>query len=392
MEPRRSDRSAGTAVGITSCGEYDPDLVYRALRQAAELAGEPDVRDKTVLLKPNILFDAPPEKALTTHPVFLEAAVRMVRDLGAGRVLVGDSPGLQKPGFTGKNSLLGPAAEKAGARWVDFTAGKTTLSCPGGKAAKQFAVTDAVLEADCIISLPKLKTHQLMFFTGAMKNLFGLIPSLMKSPYHVRFPGREEFAAMLVDLNEAVMADYAFMDGIIGMEGPGPGSGTPRQIGLVMASPNLLAMDIAASAVIGYPPLDIPVNREALSRGIWLKGISDIEYPGLDPASVKIPDFEKIPVKKAKNQLLELILPRPYRKFREALAPRPEVLHSECLRCGDCMRICSAKAISFRDVNGEKQISFNYRKCIRCYCCHEICPAKAIEIRKTRIGDFFGKK
>ncbi|MDL2229480.1 DUF362 domain-containing protein [Treponema sp. OttesenSCG-928-L16] len=370
-------------VGITSCGGYEFSDLYRAVREAAEQAGELDVKGKRVLLKPNILFDAAPEKALTTHPVFLEAVIRLVKDSGADRVFVGDSPGIQKPGFAGKGCGLGPAAERAGAEWIDFTEGKTEISLPSGKAVKRFTLSSIVKETDCIISLPKLKTHQLMFFTGAMKNLFGLVPSLLKSPYHVRFPGRRQFASMITDLNEAVMADYAFMDGITAMEGPGPSSGKPRHTGLVLASSNLLALDIAASAVIGYPPLDIPVNREALSRKIWLDDVSEIEYPGLVPNEIRIPDFEKIPVKKNENQLLELILPRAYRKIREALSPRPEVSGDICVRCGDCIRICGSGAMAFRERDGKKSVHIDYRKCIRCYCCHEICPAKAIEIRKA---------
>ncbi|MDR3166936.1 MAG: DUF362 domain-containing protein, partial [Treponema sp.] len=218
-------------------------------------------------------------------------------------------------------------------------------------------------------------------FTGALKNLFGLVPSLAKSPYHVRFPRREGFAAMMIDLNAALMADYAFMDAVVGMEGPGPGSGTPRRLGLVFASSNLLAMDIAASDIIGYPPLAIPVNREGLERGLWLRDPSEIEYPGLYPGEVRLPDYEKIPLKRSSTQLLEFILPRFYRKFRERFTPRPVINEEICIRCGDCTRICGSQAMSLSAAEGGKRVVIDYRKCIRCYCCHEICPVKAISIR-----------
>ncbi|MDR1250353.1 MAG: DUF362 domain-containing protein, partial [Treponema sp.] len=165
-------------VAIARCEAYESAQVYAALRLAVEAAPPPELFGKTVLLKPNIVRDSPPEKAIVTHPVFLEAAIRLVRDLGASRVLVGDSPGLQKPNFTAKLSGLGSITERMGAEWVDFTREKYELPCPKGKATRQFSVTAAVREADCIISLPKLKTHQLMYYTGAMKNLFGLIPSV----------------------------------------------------------------------------------------------------------------------------------------------------------------------------------------------------------------------
>jgi uncharacterized protein (DUF362 family)/Pyruvate/2-oxoacid:ferredoxin oxidoreductase delta subunit len=367
----------GKKAGIVRCASYDPQEVYEALKKAVELSDSLDVAGKTVLLKPNILSDAPPEKAITTHPVFLEAAIRLVREKGASRILVGDSPGLQMPGFSGKVSGMGEAARKGGAEWVDFTKGKTEIPCPEGKVIKSFTLTQAVREADLIISLPKLKTHQLMQYTGAMKNIFGLVPSLAKSPFHARFPGREAFAAMIVDLNLAVKPAYAFMDAIIGMEGNGPAAGTPRHVGLVMASSNLLALDIAAAQIMGYPPGEIPVNKEALSRGLWLSNLEEIEYPGLSPSELQIPDFIKVPFKLASSQLLDFILPRPLKRWIDSFAPGPEINHNICTRCGNCTRICYSKAMNITGAG----IVIDYRRCIRCFCCHEICPEKAIDVK-----------
>ena len=374
-------------VAIVRCGAYGSEEVYAALRLAVEAAPSLDVSGKTVLLKPNIVFDSPPEKAIVTHPVFLEAAIRLVRELGASRILVGDSPGLQRPNFRAKLSGLGAVTERMGAEWVDFTREKYDLPCAEGKTVRRFSVTAAVREADCIISLPKLKTHQLMYYTGAMKNLFGLIPSAAKSPMHVRYPGREAFASMIVDLNLAVRPHYALMDAIVGMEGPGPGSGDPRPVGLVLASANLLALDIAASGIIGYPPLEIPVAREALSRQVGLRSPAEIRYPLLKAEDLPVRDFRKIPLKKSGAQLTEFILPRAFRTFRERLSPRPVIDRSVCLRCGDCARICGSKAMALSGEGAERQVRIDYRVCIRCYCCHEICPVKAITIQKVPLGE-----
>jgi len=371
-------------VGIERCHSYDPKEVYKALKHAVELAGDLDAAGKTVLLKPNILSDTPPEKAVITHPVFLEASIRLIREMGANRILVGDSPGIQIPGFRAKISGLGEVTEKNGAEWVDFTKNKIDLSFPEGKVLKKFNVTQAVREADLIISLPKLKNHQLMYFTGALKNNFGLIPSLAKSPLHARFPGRESFAAMIVDLNLAVKPAYAFMDAVTGMEGPGPGSGTPRHVGLVLASSNLLAMDLTASGIIGYPPEEIPINREALSRGFWLSNAGEIEYPGLSAVDVRIPNFVKVPLKKSGSQLIEFILPLSIRRIKDSFAPGPEIDHSLCVRCGDCGSICGSGAMSFAGEGKERRVIIDYRRCIRCFCCHEICEVKAIAISEHK--------
>jgi len=369
-------------VGIERCSSYESEEVYNALKRAVELAGCPDLKGKTVLLKPNMLFDSPYEKAVTTHPVFVEAAVRLVREMGSKRILVGDSPGIQTPGFSGKVSGIGEVVKKTGVEWVDFTKEKTDISFPEGRVMKKFSVTKAVLDADIIISLPKLKTHQLMYFTGALKNNFGLIPSMLKSTLHVRFSAREAFASMLVDLNMAVKPAFAFMDAIVGMEGPGPSAGSPRHIGFVLASSNLLAMDVAASSIIGYPPAEIPVNKEALSRSYWLSDFNEIEYPGLVPADLRIPDFAKIPLKKTGSQLFEFILPGPIRRILNSKTQGPEIDHNICVRCADCSRICGSQAISCAGEGKERRFNIDYHRCIRCFCCHEICPKHAMYIAK----------
>ena len=363
-------------VGIERCSAYDPEPLYAALKTAAQAAGLPEVKGKTVLLKPNILSDGAPEKAVTTHPVFLEAAIRIVREWGAARILVGDSPGLQGRNFAPRSSGLWDTTIKNNAEWVDFTKGKIEVECPGGKVQRRFTVSSIIKEIDVLINLPKFKTHQLMYFTGAMKNTFGLIPSVSKSTYHVRYSSRASFASMIVDLNLIDKPVYALMDAVVGMEGPGPGSGSPRQVGLVIASSNFLAMDVAACIIMGYPPEKIPVNQEALSRQIWLKDLSEIEYPLLKPEELKIRDFVKIHFKQSGSRFLDVIVPKPLRRLRESLAP--VINREKCVRCGDCVRICASGAINFSGERDSKLLEIDAQRCIRCYCCHEICLAKAI--------------
>ena len=358
-------------TGVVKCDSYDSAKLYTAIKTAAEAAGIPDVKGKKVLLKPNILSDVPPEKAVTTHPLFLDAVIRLVKEWGASHIYAGDSPGLHGPKFTPRACGIWDVLQKNGVEWVDFTHGKTELENPAAKVLRRVSVTRILEDVDFVINIPKLKNHQFMLFTGAIKNMFGIVPSLAKSPFHVRFQSREAFAAMLVDLNLSIKQPmYTFMDAVVGMEGPGPGSGTPKQVGVVLASPNTLAVDIAASSIIGYPAHLIPSNKEALSRKHWLKDIGEIEYPLLKPEDVKVSDYKKIPFKRQNNNF--------FGKLFRKKTPVPQIQKDMCKLCGDCVRICASGAIKITGDNKSKYVEINSKSCICCYCCHEVCPAKAI--------------
>jgi uncharacterized protein (DUF362 family)/Pyruvate/2-oxoacid:ferredoxin oxidoreductase delta subunit len=378
-------------VAVLECRAYDPELILGKMREAVTLTGGNDaldVKGKKVLLKPNVLFDAEVSKAVSTHPEFLRAAVQLMKELGASEIFVGDSPGFQKPGFKGRKCGLWEICQDEGVQWYDFSAGTVVKKCPDGKKVKQFQVSNITDKVDTIISLPKMKTHQLMYFTGAIKNQFGLLPGLSKSPYHMMFPGRQSFAEMVVDLHSAIEPAFAFMDGIIAMEGPGPGSGYPVDAGLILASPNLLALDITACRIIGYDPDIIPINRAAIDRGLWLERTSDPELVGITLEEAKLEGFEKIRLTGSRSQLLEFLTPSFIRKIETALAPRPIFHPPKCVRCGECVKICPADALSMKEMPGlsekfRRMVSINYRKCIRCYCCHELCPEDAISVRRA---------
>ena len=367
-------------VALLKCEEYKADTILETMRQSLKLCGGAealDVNGKKVLLKPNVLLDADVSKGVTTHPEFLRAAIRLMKELGASEIFAGDSPGFVKPGFKAQRCGLWDICREEDVIWYDFTKGTTTVHCPDGRMVKQFTVSDIVDKVDLIISLPKMKTHQLMYFTGAIKNQFGLLPGLTKSPYHMRFPGRSDFAKMIVDLHIAVKPDFAFMDGIISMEGPGPGSGYPRKSGLMLASSNLLALDITACRLMGYDPDIIPINTDAIDRGIWLDSTSDPEVVGLKVADEKLHDFKRIKLTGKKNQLFEFVTPKFVRDIQTALAPKPVFIENNCIRCGECVKICPADALKL-----EEMVAIEYEKCIRCFCCHEVCPEDAIKVKR----------
>jgi uncharacterized protein (DUF362 family)/Pyruvate/2-oxoacid:ferredoxin oxidoreductase delta subunit len=362
-------------VSLVRCPTYDMETLAAAMEAAVEKAGGFDPSGKTVLLKPNLLNASDPDSAVTTHPSFLRAAIRLCRGRGAARVLVGESPGWQSAELVARKTGIRAVVEEEGAEWADFS-DAVSVDVAEGKVTKRFELARAAVEADILVSLPKLKTHKLLYFTGATKNLFGTVPGLRKSQFHLRFTERREFAAMIVDLFMAVKPDYAIMDAVVGMEGLGPGNGDPRHLGWMLASSDCLALDCVASALVGYEPMDIPYLADAVGRG--LIDPESITTSGLDPSSERVPDFKRIQILHDMDFFRASMPGFVHRIARNLSVDRPSFSNKRCIRCSGCVNICPAKALSFQ--TGKQAPRVDYSKCIRCYCCHEVCPADAIRL------------
>ena len=206
-------------ISIRSCKEYELNSVLELLCDIYQRSDGPDVNGKRVLLKPNILSDIDPARCVSTHPIVVEAMIRFMQSMGA-TVFVGDSPAVHRKGFTADKSGIARVCEITGAVWVDFMADPVEKKIN----RRKIKIAAIVEQVDLIISLPKFKNHELMYFTGAIKNTLGLLPGFSKARQHGLYRDRNGFGEFLVDLSEAITPDYFFMDGIMGMEGPGPGS------------------------------------------------------------------------------------------------------------------------------------------------------------------------
>ena len=365
-------------ISIRKCQDYDLHQVYDVISEIYLSSDGPDVKGKKVLVKPNVLMDSEPAKCITTHPVVVEAIVRFLQSKGA-TVLVGDSPSIHTRTFTPQKAGIQSVCERTGAAWVDFRLNPADIKLRNGK----IRVASIVNEVDMIFSLPKYKNHELVYFTGAMKNTLGLVPGFIKGRQHALHQSRNSFGEFLVDLNEAVTPHYFLMDGIIAMEGPGPANGSPKQIGLLLGSTNPLILDIVASRIACYEPLIIPTSRIAFFRKKWLTSEEDIIYDGPELNSILVKDFKKIPVSSSTNISLQFIMKRfkPLRKLER----RPDFIHENCTGCLKCVKICPVNAIALHPVK-ENYIVLTDSKCIRCFCCSEVCGDSAVEIRRKVFG------
>ena len=145
---------------------------------------------------------------------------------------------------------------------------------------KKLIIANGVLDCDGLISLPKLKTHGLMRFTGAVKNQFGCIPGFLKGQYHVKLPDPYDFATMLVDINTLIKPRLYIMDGITAMEGNGPRSGKPKQLNVLLLSTDPIALDATACKIINLNPEFVPTSKLGEKAGLGTYHTENIEIVG----------------------------------------------------------------------------------------------------------------
>ncbi len=322
-----------------------------------------------VLIKPNLLAPARPDRAMVTHPLVVKAVSEYVIQKG-GRVRISDSQAmgsfekvLNESGL--RNALKGLD--------VEFREFKESVEIDVGEPFRKIEIAKDAMDADLLINLPKLKTHTQMLMTLGVKNLFGCIVGMRKPEWHFRAgANRELFASLLVKIHNAVRPAVTILDGILAMEGEGPGkSGTPRELGIIAGSNDANALDITICRMLGIEPYSVFTVKAARDAGHIPK---DIEVQGDIPV---IPDFH-FPA------IVPLVFgPQILHGFmRRHLVQRPLPNPSLCRLCGECWKYCPAKAISREG----QRIKIDYEKCIRCYCCIEVCPHAALRTKEPLLG------
>jgi uncharacterized protein (DUF362 family)/Pyruvate/2-oxoacid:ferredoxin oxidoreductase delta subunit len=378
-------------VAISRCADYDQERVNEALRRGVNLLGGIGAfvsPGQKVLLKVNLLVPIGPERAVTTHPAVVEAMVRLVQEAG-GEPLIADSPSAAIPYTPAGLRVVYRAtgmlkvAERTGAM-LNWDTSTVSVPYPEGLLMKRLEVIRPVVEADVVISMPKLKTHVLTCFTGATKNLFGVIPGLDKPGFHAKLHTLHNFSAMLLDVTYLVKPALVVMDGVVGMEGDGPRAGDPRQVGVLLLGRDSVALDAVATTIVGINPLEVETLKIAREKGWWPGDLSEIEVLGASVEEVHIPDFVKPPPNlRGEVPFPNSIVYGPIAPLlRRHLTLWPEMMADRCTACQTCVRSCPVQAISIK--NGLAVVDEG--KCIRCYCCHELCPEEAVELRRSWLG------
>ncbi len=386
-----------TVVALVPLATYDQPQVDAAVREGVRLLGgiERFVRpEERILLKPNMLSRALPQKAITTHPAVFEAVVRLLREEGFDRLSYGDSPG--NPSTTPEKAAqacgIAEAAEQLGVERADFDSG-SLVHFRQGRTARSFYLCNGLQACDALISLPKMKTHALERITGAVKNLYGCVCGVNKATGHARFPNSEVFADMLIDLNRCVAPRLHILDGVVAMEGNGPTSGTPVSMNMLLFSADPVALDALFASLVHLEPAAVPTCVSGQREGLGIMDATGITVrtPEGDltvPEAVERygkPDFDVFRGVMKKGFLFKVMPLLPF------LQHRPRVDHAKCVACGICEESCPVPEKAVHAGHGQKA-RYDYRKCIRCYCCQEMCPAKAIEVYRNPLSRLLSGK
>ena len=367
-------------VALVPCGDYAQ--ATEAVASAIDLIGgvEPLIqKEEKLLLKPNLLAKTTAEQACTTHPAVLSGVASYLLSHGYANLTWGDSPGHGDPLAIAKECGIAPAMEALHIPMADFSAG-TPTPYPLGQATKEFILANGVLEADGIVNVCKMKTHMLERITGAQKNLFGCVFGLNKGATHVKYPNSVEFAKLLADLNEMLPARLHIMDGVVAMEGNGPQSGTPKKMGVILASTDPVALDTVFASLVHLDPALVPTNVIGAARGIGETDVSKIEVVTID-GSMTVAEAQEeygdkeFDVYRAAEDKGEISYLRPFKKL---LKRKPKIKKDLCVACGICVKSCPVPGGALHFKKKGKPPIYDYTKCIECYCCQEMCPKKAI--------------
>ena len=365
------------------CGSYEDAMP--AMTRALEAIGgldfvEPGMR---IVIKANLVAPMAPESCATTHPKLLCALTELLIKRGA-HVVVGDSPG----GVWNAAALAAVyratgmhEVEAAGAELNKNTASHTVSIA--GKTMHRLTYTDYLDDCDAIIDFAKLKSHGMVGFSGAVKNMYGVIPGLIKPQTHYLYPDVNDFADMLVDINEHFKPRLTLIDAVDGMEGNGPTAGTPRHIGALIASRSQYEADAVAARLIGLDTEGVPTLAAAKRRGLCTNELEDIALYG-DPDALAVPDFKKVP-RRSLSFLKDSKLSFASGFVAKALEQRPQLKKKRCVACRKCFNICPAKAITMVDRGKKCYPRIDRSKCIRCFCCQEFCPKAAMIVHRSMI-------
>ncbi len=345
---------------------------YQDCRSAVDLAFAlfpQDIAGKKVLIKPNVLRSSTAEEHIVTHPAVLRAVVEKVESMSPRAIVVGDNPGIFSYGDN-ENSFKKSGLMDAAGGYYRNIGNATRRRAFNPDFLPEVAVSEEVMTADVVISLPKFKTHGLTVMTGAVKNSYGILPGAQKARLHKIAGTPERFHEMIVEVFRLRVPDLFIMDAVIGMEGNGPASPELREIGLVLAADNGVALDAVVARMMGLDPARLRFLQKAKMMGL---GEFEAHRIRIDGEMRILCDFKLPPLGgeaiAGNPAIQDLMLTKTRLK--------PQTDPERCTACGACVDHCPVSALAMQDGFPAADPD----RCITCFCCQEICPEKAVSLR-----------
>ena len=299
------------------------------------------VHGKKVLVKPNVLRSSEAREGIVTHPDVLRAVVEKVESMSPASLVVGDNPGLVSYGANEESFRTTGLIDASKGYYQNIGNDSLKLDFNANYMAS-VSISRAVLDADVIISLPKFKTHGLTVMTGAIKNSYGFLPGAQKARLHKAAGSPQRFHELIVDVFKLRIPDLFIVDAVIGMEGNGPASPDLRDIGLLLASDNAVALDAVIATMMGCEPGRLSFLQKAKEMGLGDFDVSKIEMIGdLKP----LPDFKLPPLGGEailNNEVIQAAI-------TNRVVQRPKADPDLCTACGTCIDQCPVSALSLVD-------------------------------------------
>jgi uncharacterized protein (DUF362 family)/NAD-dependent dihydropyrimidine dehydrogenase PreA subunit len=325
----------------------------------------------SALIKPNILGGFEPDRHVTTHPSLVRALVEYFEQ-HAVPVTVGDNP-------AGKKHLV-ERAKKAGVyqaskgHFEDISEGiRVSVD---SDSFSELVISRKVLESPYLVNVPKFKTHMQTLITGAIKNMFGILPGEEKSMVHCAARSLTRFSRALVDIYRVRPPDLNIMDAVVVMEGNGPSSGTPRHLGKILASDNGVELDAVMAFMMGLNPHEVPMLEYAHQKGLGTINIDEIDVTG---------DIQRIPHFKVPSKTLVSLITPVSCRYYDFMAVKPTLNIQKCIQCYECVEKCPVSALQRNEYP-----HLNREKCVSCFCCVEVCENQAMEV-PSRARDLFNR-
>ncbi|MDB9312870.1 DUF362 domain-containing protein [Spirulina sp. CS-785/01] len=278
-------------VSVNRAERYDlPQLresVLEVLRPLGGIEAFVKAGDR-VLLKPNLLTGSRPQGECITRPELVCTVAQLVQEAG-GEPFLGDSPAFGSARGVAKNNGYLPFCEEYGLPIVEFHGDRYAVT---SETFNHLRLSKEAMNADVVINLPKVKSHCQLTMTLGVKNLFGCVPGKMKAWWHLD-AGKDanRFGEMLVETANAIQPNLTIIDGIIAHEGNGPSGGEPRFLGLLGASENVFALDMAFLDILNVNPELVPTAAAAHRLHIapsW----ESLEFPLLHPRTLQVSNWK----------------------------------------------------------------------------------------------------